>query len=233
MAKRKGRQRTAIILFGISAAGAFAMILALSFLPEILAPGDPAPRTVADSRAQIVLISSLVMLSCFAGLVLLASNRKREQMQIWRQVASVFEEPARISQNSPNPLIEGLSQEELQELAVQLYRELGYRLVRGSAGASDPALFLMANPEGENELIGCVQRDRPVGLGEVCDLYAKMDHYEARRCALWAPGGFKQEAASWAQRKPILLAGQREIAGLVEYVMKAIEESNHTRQTLL
>jgi hypothetical protein len=81
----------------------------------------------------------------------------------------------------------------------------------------------MTNPQGETELLGCLQQKEPVGLGEVTALYERLTDCGAARGLLWAPGGFKPEAGFWARRKPLLLAGLPEIDRLVQCTRAAIE----------
>jgi hypothetical protein len=219
MAKRKRRRTAAGILFGVSAVAVGALFCTLTASPPGAAP---------DSRARLVLTISLAVLLCFAVLVVLAWSRKREQVQIWQQVVSTLNKPPEPDGLSTDPTpgdphLGQMSQEELQAFAIRLYRVLGYRLFRQEAWENENLLFIMTNPQGEVELLCCLQRKEPVGLGEVTALYAHIADCGAARCFLWAPGGFKKEAAFWARRKPILLAGAREIGRLVQGTQAAVE----------
>ncbi len=212
MAKRKHRKIAASFLFGISVIAFVTTALTLGLLQGIS----------QNVRAQMMLSTSLALFVCFAGLSFLAWDGKRVQIQTWRRAFAVWKERASqgvyLAKLVPIPL----TPQALEKFTVSIFLKLGYRLIRQDCSRSGQKIHRMLNPEGQIELIQCIQRSTPVGLSEVCDLFERMCEAGARGCTLWAPGGFNRNAIFWAQGKPILLADRQEISRFVEAIFETI-----------
>lgn len=146
--------------------------------------------------------------------------RKREQDRIWRMAMAGWQNGSRNETTHPTRSAMHLSDLELEKLAEQVYRKLGYS-VRHVGQTGDHGIdVLLVNPNQQKEIVQCKQWSKPVGEAALRDLYGAMMHGQAVRGWIWAPRGFSGPAKAWAQGKPIVLVDEAEITRLIGIAYK-------------
>ena len=113
-----------------------------------------------------------------------------------------------------------LSDLELEKLAEQIYRKLGYRVQHVGQTGDHGIDVLLTNPNNQKEIVQCKQWGKPVGEAALRDLYGAMMHDRAIRGWIWAPRGFSGPAKAWAKGKPIVLVDDAEIDRLIGLAYK-------------
>lgn len=213
MPKRSHENLLEEILFGISALFLLGGILALGIFHNL-------PR---ETRGLLILLSSLGMFACLLGLVVLRNSRQRLRKRQWRRAIAVWQESNRLGKIPDYKLASHLSTEDLRRLAIQVYSLMGYSILQASddgyQDANQNISIRLINPEGKKELVHCKQWREPVGLRQLHSLQKAMERESAIRGFIWAPGGFSQEAFTWVEDRPIILADNQEIGRLVEYTL--------------
>jgi len=178
-------------------------LIALGFLQNIS----------RENRALIVIAGSVGILGCFACLILMSAFRKRLRKRVWLRVMAAWNESSRARLTTNFVLTNGLAEEDLRRLAVQVYSRMGYRIARRQV--EDKVLRLI-NPDNEFELVACKQQADLLELYHVYSLHLEMKRTKAVRGYFWAPAGFTSETTNWVVRKSIVLADQNEIGRLVD-----------------
>ena len=210
MSQRRQKRLIEEIFFGIAAISLLAGIFALGLLPGLS----------RDNRAIIIIVSNCILFTSLFGLAYLAGFRKRQRKRVWERVQNAWIESARAKKVPEFTSACRLSDVGLKQLAVDVYLQMGYRIIAQGCALKRDICIKLINPEGRSELVYCKQWLEPVGLRLVQNLKAVMDQDRAVRGFIWAPGGFSAEAISWVQDKHIVLADNYEIGRLVDSVQK-------------
>lgn len=146
--------------------------------------------------------------------------RKRERDKIWRLAMAGKQSSAHRAENGPKQSARHLSDLELEKLAEQVYRKLGYSVQHVGQTGDHGIDVLLINPNNQKEIVQCKQWSKPVGEAALRDLYGAMVHDQAVRGWIWAPRGFSGPAKAWAQGKPIVLVDDAEINRLINAAYK-------------
>ena len=146
--------------------------------------------------------------------------RKRERDKIWRQAMAGWQNGSRREENHQGQSAMHLSDLELEKLAEQVYRKLGYTVQHVGQTGDHGVDVLLINPYNQKEIVQCKQWNKPVGEATLRDLYGAMMHDQAVRGWIWAPRGFSGPAKAWAKGKPIVLVDDAEINRLVGIAYK-------------
>ena len=146
--------------------------------------------------------------------------RRREQDKIWRLAMAGWQNGSHREGNRPKQSAMHLSDLELEKLAEQVYKKMGYRVQHVGQTGDHGVDVLLINPYNQKEIVQCKQWSKPVGEATLRDLYGAMMHDQAVRGWLWAPRGFSGPAKSWAQGKPIILVDDAEINRLMGIAYK-------------
>jgi hypothetical protein len=146
--------------------------------------------------------------------------RKRERDRIWRLAMAGWQNGSRVEQNYPKQSAIHLSDLELEKLAEQVYKKLGYSVQHVGQTGDHGIDVLLTNPNNQKEIVQCKQWSKPVGEAALRDLYGAMMHDNAIRGWIWAPRGFSGPAKAWASGKPIVLVDDAEINRLIGIAYK-------------
>jgi restriction system protein len=141
--------------------------------------------------------------------------RKRERDKIWRLTMAGWQNGWRREENGPKNSALHLSDLELEKLAEQVYKKMGYQVQHVGQTGDHGIDVLLINPNNQKEIVQCKQWSKPVGEAALRDLYGAMMHDQAVRGWLWAPRGFSGPAKAWAKGKPIVLVDDMEINRLI------------------
>ena len=190
-------------------------LAALFFLGGLFALGFPQFYST-ENRARIILTSSLVLIFCFALLVSIQLYRKQRRAREWRQIMAAWVAEKEAGEIPIHDLAAHLSQGALVRLAAQVYTRMGYRVYDPQDNEHLSCKIQLLNPEGQLELLFCIQEDHPLGLREVSQFHAALIREKAERGFIWAPSGFSRAALYWTSTKPIVLADSTEICRLIE-----------------
>ncbi|HJR81507.1 MAG TPA: restriction endonuclease [Anaerolineales bacterium] len=191
--------------------GTLLVIMALLLLGGLIALGF-LENVSKENRALIVMIISVGTIGCFGGLLFLSTFRRWWRRRIWLRAMSAWKESSQAALVPNFVLTNHLDEEDLKQLAVQIYIRLGYRITRGSDGLS----LKLINPDGGIELVACKQQPDLIKLHHVYSLELEMKRVKAVRGFFWAPEGFTSDAREWAVHRSIVLADGPEIGRLVD-----------------
>ena len=141
--------------------------------------------------------------------------RRRERDKIWRLAMAGWQNGSRRDQNHPKQSAMHLTDLELEKLAEQVYKKMGYQVQHIGQTGDHGIDVLLISPNNQKEIVQCKQWSKPVGEAALRDLYGAMMHDNALRGWIWAPRGFSGPARAWAQGKPIVLVDDAEINRLI------------------
>jgi hypothetical protein len=174
----------------------------------------PTGRFFLLAGAGIVLMAGIGALFAF----LIYRNREREK--IWRLAMTGWLNRSRTEGIVHKHSALYLSDMELEKLAAQVYKKMGYRVQHVGQTGDHGIDVLLINPNNQKEIVQCKQWSKPVGEATLRDLYGAMMHDQAVRGWIWAPRGFSGPAKTWAQGKPIVLVDDAEINRLIGIAYK-------------
>ena len=146
--------------------------------------------------------------------------RKRERDKIWRIAMAGWQNGSRPDESGIRQSARHLSDLELERLAEQVYKKLGYHVQHVGQTGDHGIDVLLVNPNNQKEIVQCKQWSKPVGEAALRDLYGAMMHDQAIRGWIWAPRGFSGPARAWAKGKPIALVDDTEINRLIGIAFK-------------
>jgi Restriction endonuclease len=146
--------------------------------------------------------------------------RKREREKIWKLAMAGWKNNGQANRTVQKQSALYLSDVELEKLAAQVYKKMGYRVQHVGQMGDHGIDVLLINPNNQKEIVQCKQWSKPVGEPVLRDLYGAMMHDRAVRGWLWAPRGFSGPAKAWAKGKPIVLVDETEINRLIGIAYK-------------
>ena len=146
--------------------------------------------------------------------------RKQKREKTWSLAMAGWQNNSPRDGNRQNQSAMHLSDLELEKLAEQVYRKLGYSVQHVGQTGDHGIDVLLINPNNQKEIVQCKQWSKPVGEAALRDLYGAMMHDQAIRGWIWAPRGFSGPAKAWAQGKPIVLVDDAEINRLIGIAYK-------------
>jgi hypothetical protein len=146
--------------------------------------------------------------------------RKQEREKIWRLAMAGWQNSGQANTIIHKQSALHLSDLELEKLAEQVYKKMGYQVQHVGQTGDHGIDVLLINPNNQKEIVQCKQWSKPVGEATLRDLYGAMMHDQAVRGWLWAPRGFSGPARAWAKGKPIVLIDDMEINRLIGIAYK-------------
>jgi hypothetical protein len=146
--------------------------------------------------------------------------RKREREKLWKLAMAGWQTQGQLNPISQKHSALHLSDIELEKLAAQVYKLMGYQVQHVGQMGDHGIDVLLINPNNQKELVQCKQWSKPVGEPVLRDLYGAMMHDQAVRGWLWAPRGFSGPAKAWAKGKAIVLVDDTEINRLIGIAYK-------------
>jgi restriction system protein len=146
--------------------------------------------------------------------------RKRERETLWKRAMAGWQTQGQLNPISQKHSALQLSDIELEKLAAQVYKMMGYQVQHVGQMGDHGIDVLLINPNNQKELVQCKQWSKPVGEPVLRDLYGAMMHDQAVRGWLWAPRGFSGPAKAWAKGKAIVLVDDAEINRLIGIAYK-------------
>lgn len=162
----------------------------------------------------VLSVSALIVLVAF--IIVFIQYRKRKRREAWQRAMKAWNRNVKDNRAVEYTSAARLSPYDLEKLALQTYKQMGYRASL-TGGTGDHGVDVrLVNPDGQVELVQCKQWNKPVGEPEVRDLMGAIVHEKAAKGYIWAPGGFSNAAKQWAKKKPILLMDNEDIGRLVE-----------------
>jgi HJR/Mrr/RecB family endonuclease len=174
----------------------------------------------SNSKFLLLAGTGLVLTVGLAAVFAFLIYRKRERDRIWRRAMAGWQSGSQRDKNRQKQTAMHLSDLELEKLAEQVYKRLGYKVQHVGQTGDHGIDVLLINPNNQKEIVQCKQWSKPVGEAELRDLYGAMMHDQAVRGWLWAPRGFSGPAKAWAQGKPIVLVDDAEIDRLIGIAYK-------------
>lgn len=206
MPKPKHRAILDRSLLGITALFVIGGFMALGFLKNVS----------QENRAllvTVIIISSLGMLACLAGLMWVSAFWRRLRRWTWHRAMTSWRRNSE-AKNIPRFVFPKQSAEnELRQLALQIYSRIGYRVLNNW---EEGAYLHLVNPDQRIELVAFQPGSEPVALHTVYSLELEMKRTKAVRAFFWANAGFTDECTEWVAHRDIVLADQNEIGRLVD-----------------
>ena len=146
--------------------------------------------------------------------------RKREREKIWKLAMAGWQNNGHANSTIKKQSALYLSDLELEKLAAQVYKKMGYKVQHVGQMGDHGIDVLLINPNNQKEIVQCKQWSKPVGEPVLRDLYGAMMHDQAVRGWLWAPKGFSGPAKAWSKGKSIVLVDDAEITRLIRIAYK-------------
>ena len=146
--------------------------------------------------------------------------RKREREKIWKLAMAGWQNHGQANKIIRKQSALSLSDVELEKLAAQVYKNMGYEVQHVGQMGDHGIDVLLVNPNNQKEIVQCKQWSKPVGEPVLRDLYGAMMHDQAVRGWIWAPRGFSGPAKAWAKGKSIVLVDDMEINRLMGIAYK-------------
>ena len=146
--------------------------------------------------------------------------RKRERDRIWRIAMAGWQNGSRKRGNRLKQSAMHLSDLELEKLAEQVYKKLGYRVQHVGQTGDHGIDVLLINPNNQKEIVQCKQWSKPVGEAALRDLIRGND---ARSSCTWLDLGaarFQWTRKGLGKGKPIVLVDDMEINRLIGIAYK-------------
>jgi len=203
MPKQRHRAILDKTLLAIAAVFLLVGIIALGFLKTLS----------KENLALIVIVTSVGIIICFAGLMSTNALWKWLRKRTWHRAMLAWTENSQANTTPKYSLACQLSEGGLRHLAIQIYSRIGYTIVNRDRVEE---YIRLVNPEGRLELVTYKQLPNPAEIPNLHSLHLEMKKVEAVRGFFLSPGGFTSEAIHWAKQKPIVLADQNEIGRLVD-----------------
>ena len=203
MPRQRQRVKLDGILIAIMALFVLGGFIALGFLRDIS----------SENRALVVMVVSIGIFGCFAGLISLRALRTRLRRRVWQKTMILWKESSLASKTSQFVMRDTLSNGELRQLAIDIYSRMGYRILDREG---EDGYIRLINPDGKAELIACKQQPDLIKLHHVYSLELEMRRTKAVRGFFWAPAGFTSEAIEWVLYRPIILTDKHEIGRLAD-----------------
>ncbi|HJR81155.1 MAG TPA: restriction endonuclease [Anaerolineales bacterium] len=178
-------------------------------------------QSLASTNKFLLLAGTGFVLTLGIGVVFaFLVYRKWERDKIWRLAMAGWQNGSRRKGNHSKQSAMYLSDLELEKLAEQVYKKLGYSVQHVGQTGDHGIDVLLINPNNQKEIVQCKQWSKPVGEAALRDLYGAMMHDQAVRGWIWAPRGFSGPAKAWAKGKPIVLIDDAEINRLIGIAYK-------------
>jgi HJR/Mrr/RecB family endonuclease len=178
-------------------------------------------QSLAPTSKFLLLAGTGIVLMMGIGAVFaFVIYRRRERDKIWRLAMAGWQNSSQRDENRQSQTARHLSDLELEKLAEQVYKKLGYSVQHVGQTGDHGIDVLLINPNNQKEIVQCKQWSKPVGEAALRDLYGAMMHDQAIRGWIWAPRGFSGPAKAWAKGKPIVLVDDAEINRLIGVAYK-------------
>lgn len=201
----------------ISTVAALAVLLAFAVYDPIARWWQSFPP---NSKFILLAGTGFVMMLGIGAVFAFLIYRNRERDRIWRLAMAGWKNGSRSEADRPKQSAMHLSDLELEKLAEQVYKKLGYSVEHVGQTGDHGIDVLLINPNNQKEIVQCKQWSKPVGEAALRDLYGAMMHDQAVRGWIWAPRGFSGPAKAWAKGKQIVLVDDAEINRLIGIAYK-------------
>jgi hypothetical protein len=212
MARKRRRSLRRLLYFGTG----FVLFMVLAYAP-IRAWWQGTPLT---NRFFLLAATGFIAMIGIGIVFAFLIYRKREREKRWRLAMAGWQNGSRSNEMSQKQSAIYLSDLELEKLAEQVYKKLGYKVQHVGQTGDHGVDVLLINPNNQKEIVQCKQWSKPVGEAALRDLYGAMMHDKALRGWVWAPRGFSGPAKAWAKGKPIVLVDDAEINRLIGIAYK-------------
>lgn len=200
----------------ISTAGLVLVLAYLAYEP-IVAWWRSIPLT---SRFFLLAGTGFVLMAGIGLAFAFLIYRKREREKLWRLAMAGWQNNGRADAIAQQHSASYLSDVELEKLAAQVYKRMGYKVQHVGQMGDHGIDVLLISPNNQKEIVQCKQWSKPVGEPVLRDLYGAMMHDQAVRGWIWAPRGFSGPAKAWAKGKSIVLVDDAEIDRLIGIAYK-------------
>lgn len=201
----------------VSTAVALVVLLAFAVYSPILNWWQSFPST---SKFLLLAGTGFVLMMGIGVVFAFLIYRKRERDKIWRLAMAGWQNGSHREENRSKSSAMHLSDLELEKLAEQVYKKLGYSVQHVGQTGDHGIDVLLINPNNQKEIVQCKQWSKPVGEAALRDLYGAMMHDQAVRGWIWAPRGFSGPAKEWVKGKSIVLVDDMEINRLMGVAYK-------------
>lgn len=201
----------------LSTAAALVVLLAFAVYSPIV---NWWQRLAPTDKFLLLAGTGFVLMLAIGVVFAFVIYRRRERDKTWRLAMAGWQNGSRREENRPGQSARHLSDLELEKLAEQVYRKLGYTVQHVGQTGDHGVDVLLVNPNHQKEIVQCKQWNKPVGEAALRDLYGAMMHDQAVRGWIWAPRGFSGPARAWAKGKPIVLVDDAEINRLIGIAYK-------------
>lgn len=198
--------------FWIGAVIILSGVIALGFIHSN--PSDDWISTFLIVGARTTAALALIL-----SIQIARENRRKAR---WQRAVQTWKETSRAEPlTNSESMARHLSNGALKHLAIKTFHGLGYRVEDIGEEQEQKIYIKLLNPEGQLEIVQCMQWDEPLGLQQISSLQIVMNLEQAVRGFIWAPGGFTSGAIHWAEQKPIILADGQAIGVLLEHAYHA------------
>ena len=115
--------------------------------------------------------------------------------------------------------IAALGWRDFERLVGEAFRRRGYTVEETGLGGADGGIDLVLRRDGKRTLVQCKQwRREKVPVNVVREMYGLLTHHRADAVRIAALGGFTEDAAAFAEGKPIELIDGTALLGMIREV---------------
>ncbi|MBD9480578.1 restriction endonuclease [Pseudoxanthomonas sp. PXM02] len=115
--------------------------------------------------------------------------------------------------------IAALGWRDFERLVGEAFRRRGYTVEETGLGGADGGIDLILRRDGKRTLVQCKQwRREKVPVNVVREMYGLLTHHRADAVRIAALGGFTEDAAKFAEGKPIELIDGTALLGMIREV---------------
>lgn len=115
--------------------------------------------------------------------------------------------------------------QQFEVLVGEAFRRRGYSVEENGLGGADGGIDLILNKDGRRELVQCKQwRSQQVGVAVVREMWGLANHHRVDGIKIVSLGDYTDDAAAFAEGKPIELINGTALLDLIKQVQAASPE---------
>ncbi len=202
--------------------GVLGFLLIRYALPALLSAGGNAHmQSLSAMGRTLAPLAWLILIACSLA-ALMSFIRARQDRQL-------------LDSRTGLDSLAALGWKEFERLVGEAFRREGYFVEATGLGGADGGIDLILYRNGRRTLVQCKQwRRRSIPVSVVREMYGLLAHHQADEVRIAALGGFTQDAAQFAEGKPIALINGAQLLAMIQAVQSPgshrVQKTEHGTQ---